>query len=575
MARNWMDSWKELFAKHILMRGYDYYQDGRVWDIVAEDSNITALVSGTEEYHVMIQFEQDDAAVSAMDCDCPYAADGNCCKHEAAVLYKLCEDDEREIDSGLDSPLEDFRKEILNERVELMGIIEKIPEEELKDMIYQFAMRDKSLKNRLLTKYRESISNVHIQQMKEYIRNIKYEYADRTGFVDWRNASDYILAMNRFMYDNVEPLIDRNLLEAAFELACEVFITIGNAEIDDNGDIDIGAKACCKLWGKIADKASDEFQKEMYGWFKNAINNETVYDYMEDYLNDFLLTGFHSEELLRIRIKKLDNLISIEETRIRDNSKLMLLRHGIADHVLNRIQTMKELGESYSEILSYYQKYDYIPKVLIEFAEEFRNSNDTEKAVDILVSGKKRDTEKNEQAASDYSKRLIEIYRETGDKQRLLEELLSQIKTYPQSNIHYIIELKRLVKPEEWIKILEQILEADTCSGLKTDIFEEEGMLQELMDEVIKTGSSYVLDRYEKVLRPHYSDQILSMYEEKVRKGAEQVFDRRGYRYLMKELKKLTRYRGGREVAREIASEWKKTYSRRPAFMDELANAGF
>ena len=50
MARNWMDSWKELFAKHILMRGYDYYQDGRVWDIVAEDSNITALVSGTEGF---------------------------------------------------------------------------------------------------------------------------------------------------------------------------------------------------------------------------------------------------------------------------------------------------------------------------------------------------------------------------------------------------------------------------------------------------------------------------------------------------------------------------------------------
>ncbi len=151
---------------------------------------------------------------------------------------------------------------------------------------------------------------------------------------------------------------------------------------------------------------------------------------------------------------------------------------------------MKELGESYSEILSYHQKYDYIPKVLIEFAEEFRNSNDTEKAVDILVSGKKRDTEKNEQAASDYSKRLIEIYRETGDKQRLLEELLSQIKTYTQSNIHYIIELKRLVKPEEWIKILEQILEADTCSGLKTDIFEEEGMLQELGEIRTTTISS-------------------------------------------------------------------------------------
>jgi hypothetical protein len=296
---------------------------------------------------------------------------------------------------------------------------------------------------------------------------------------------------------------------------------------------------------------------------------------MEDYLNEFLLTGFHSEELLRIRIKKLDNLISREEIRIRDNPKLMHLRYGIADHVLNRIQTMKELGKPYSEILSYYQKYDYIPKVLLELAEEFRKRSDTEKAVEILISAKRRDAEKNEKAASDYSKRLIEIYRETGDKQRLFEELLSQIKTYRQSNIHYIIELKHLVKPEEWKNILEQILEADTCSGLRTDIFEEEGMLQELMDEVIKTDSSSILDRYEKVLRPLYSDQILSMYAEIVRKRAEQVYGRREYHYLMTELKKLTRYKGGREVARKIAAEWKKTYSRRPAFMDELSKAGF
>lgn len=100
-------------------------------------------------------------------------------------------------------------------------------------------------------------------------------------------------------------------------------------------------------------------------------------------------------------------------------------------------------------------------------------------------------------------------------------------------------------------------------------------MLPELMEEVVRTDSIYVLEKYEKILRLRYSDQIRDIYANHVRKKAEQVSDRRNYYYLMQELKKLTRYEGGRMIARSVAAEWKKEYARRPAMMDELRKAGF
>ena len=80
-------NWKNLFRKTILDRGYGYYLEGAVEDISREDDVISATVSGTELYEVEIFLDHDE--VYDMDCDCPYAEDGNYCKHMAAVLYEL------------------------------------------------------------------------------------------------------------------------------------------------------------------------------------------------------------------------------------------------------------------------------------------------------------------------------------------------------------------------------------------------------------------------------------------------------------------------------------------------------
>ena len=82
-----MSSWKDLFREHILARGEMYYYDGAVQDLEKTEHGYHAVVEGTEDYEVDIEIE--DGRICEMYCTCPYADDGNNCKHMAAVLYEI------------------------------------------------------------------------------------------------------------------------------------------------------------------------------------------------------------------------------------------------------------------------------------------------------------------------------------------------------------------------------------------------------------------------------------------------------------------------------------------------------
>lgn len=78
-----MDYWKGLFRSHILERGLNYYETGAVKEVKDTEQGFWAMVEGSEDYEVEIEIR--DGAIHDMWCTCPYAEDGNYCKHMAAV----------------------------------------------------------------------------------------------------------------------------------------------------------------------------------------------------------------------------------------------------------------------------------------------------------------------------------------------------------------------------------------------------------------------------------------------------------------------------------------------------------
>ena len=92
-----MKNWKSLFRNIILERGYDYYMQGLVEDYQEDNGVINATVCGSEDYEVditLINGKLYDAY-----CSCPYAEDGNYCKHMASVMYEYEENQERSVNT--------------------------------------------------------------------------------------------------------------------------------------------------------------------------------------------------------------------------------------------------------------------------------------------------------------------------------------------------------------------------------------------------------------------------------------------------------------------------------------------
>lgn len=72
-----------------IQRGQAYYKDDRVWDIEASETQAICEVNGdTSDYTVTIEINKKTGQL-AFDCDCPYAYDGNFCKHMVAASVAI------------------------------------------------------------------------------------------------------------------------------------------------------------------------------------------------------------------------------------------------------------------------------------------------------------------------------------------------------------------------------------------------------------------------------------------------------------------------------------------------------
>lgn len=90
--------WANLFSKIILTRGKHYYNNGSIRNFHKDGNRYIASVKGSMTYRVSITIENE--SIIEMDCSCPYANEGHYCKHMAAVLYKIEEQESQVWDQG-------------------------------------------------------------------------------------------------------------------------------------------------------------------------------------------------------------------------------------------------------------------------------------------------------------------------------------------------------------------------------------------------------------------------------------------------------------------------------------------
>lgn len=559
-----MSDWKDLFQEHILDRGELYYFDGAVLELHRTEHGYHGVVEGTEDYEVDIEME--GGRICEMYCSCLCAEGGNNCKHMAAVLFEIEEQSEEDILT--EETCQDDQEQEVEE------IIERIPEEELRSFVKGIAAQNSEIRNILMTRYAVKIDEKQMDLLKQGVNQLVWEYGDRSGYIDYRNAWDFCWALENYLEDKVDTLIDRKCYRQAFELTNYVFRTIGNIDIDDSdGGTSQVANACYDKWKEILENCSEEEKNEMFSWFMSHLSCNYVIDYLEDYMEDFLTHEFQNREMLEKMLKDLDERIERQASST-DCGSTWSARYGYENNIIKRLELMERLDFSEEEIREYRRRHWRFSAVReLEIQENLDNGN-LDEAIRILQESKILDKEYPGLVVR-YSEQLISIYETQPDKEGYKKELLYYVFECPQNNLVHIYKLKEVCTDKEWEDYREQILKNPKNYNILYPFMEKEGMYESMLECIRKETFIYNLDKYEKVLKEKFPEQVRDIYISYLRHEAERAGNRKRYRELMKYLKKIRRYPGGKEKASEIAENWRGMYYRRTAMMDEMRKAGF
>lgn len=542
--------WKHLFQDHILGRGLDYFIRNLVENVYVKDNIIEATAHGTEEYKVEIVKKNDE--IIELSCNCPYADGGNNCKHMAAVLFYL-------EDKGRALKIEDIETSITKLVKEADSVL-------VEDFLNDILKNDEKLLNRFKSRLQCDISPADMKRYKDQVNNIFRRYAGHHDFVDYKNAWGFISELEEILDNDIQAMVDNNQLEEAFELTNYIFIKVGNQDMDDSdGGTGLVANSCLEIWQEILDKSSIELKRKIYNWFTGHLN-DSVIDYMEDYIEEIIFDDFKEDEFMEEKIIFLDN--KIREYKKQENS--WFNSYGLGEMILRRINIMEEMEVSQNIIEDYWKENLEINEVRKHYIDICINRKDYDMAIKLLREGK--DKEKDcPGIVTNYSLKLKDLYKQIGEQKLYEVELWSLVLNYKAGDVELYKELKSFYTDKEWMEKREIVFSKLSPYRGIDKLYELEELYDRLINIILNSNGLYMLIEYEKILKDIYPKELLDKYENTVKAMATNTSGRAHYREIVSILRRMKKYPEGKEKVSEIVSDWRLRYRNRPAMMDELS----
>ena len=561
-----MYEWENDFEPHILERGWRYARSGAVQYITRKKDVIEAVVEGSEYYKVQINY--DGHYVLNAYCSCPYAADGNYCKHMAAVLYEIDNDGKDDYEFG-----ETDYEEVVSDGdtpISIDELISKADRSLLERILMNLAAGDEQIESRIRVMLAGVSDSADIEELEREIDNIFYAYSDRGGYINYHSAMDFCDDLISYLESKSNQLFDNDQYYDAFELAKYAYIELGNCDIDDDGEIAMISDICYKIWQRAVSDASDVERVLIKNWFVEHSDDGTVVDYMEDTLQDFLRYELASKDELKEEIEHLDKLIEESGESGKCNS-VFSSHYGYAIEAIElRMILMKRLGASEEEIDRYRRKHMNFQSVRKYYLKKAQEEDDAEEEIRLLKQGKKLDSE-SAYLVHSYSQRLIELYHEQKDYQQEKTERREDFLAYQLSTMEEFRSYRKMCSDDEWEKEKSILIKSRSDVSRQCELLAEEGMKPDLFKLIFQQENRLnYLNKYGFLLAEEYAGPILQEYFAYVSGIAEHARNRSAYDELIRYLKRMRQYTGGTEIVQNLCKTWILKYPTRKVMVQEL-----
>ena len=546
--------WKNLFSSTILQRGKNYFKEGAVDDLLCNGGEVTATVWGTEEYNVEIWMNGSE--VVEMSCSCPYAEDGTPCKHMAAVLFAWTS-----LPNGINTASKIEPQMPLEEAIRCLSV------DTLQKLLLKQAQDNRTLEETIRM---YATGTVNESQKKAWNRELKalqrkYEGVAE-GYGDFDEYFEYFAELVEILHTRMETLIELNMLRDAVNLLRTVYsfaLDCSNPyEMNDGCDVVL----CCREYFEhIVNIADPAYTSELYERCLHECGGQ-ISDQNDFLWQDTLLNAFNDTDYIQ------RNLILVEEA-------LGKASHGelecdVVYLVQTKVRFMRALGMNESEVVAFRRQYHHYGPIRQSEIQDALVQGDVNEAVRLLCEYKQT-TEQRSYTRQQIMEKLISLYEQLQDQTAYQQELQEYIFGVPQRDLVYVKKLKTALTENEWQEILPRILQAETLEYLRHELMAQEGMYRVLLNELEGEIDLQGLQKYEELLKPHFPEEIRDVFFAYLRRAMDSACHRSVYEQLVARLKRMKTYPGGKEMADQLAAEWRWVYKRRSALMDEMRRAGF
>ncbi len=555
------DKFEEHISQKILDRGLSLYYGSFVHDpTLLSEGEHEFIVEGGNDYTVYIDME--DEVVTYYACDCPYDH-GPVCKHIAAALYHLEENPLVGVED-LRSGSTEARTRPQSVSEQMNAIFERVSQEDLQHFIQKQAAENSAFRNTFLLAFSHLGNMKDKEQYSKQVEKLVNSFSSgQFGFIDWRETTALSQAVYT-MLESAEKLIESGNERSACHICTavmeELTLCIEHAD-DSGGDIGDAIESAAGLYQRLAiETTNEDLRKEMLEYCLQTFDKRKFRDWPWE------------ENLLFIGI----DLIANEEER-----EELMKRIARFDHVSYSKQTVQLMMHQI------HRKMDG-EKAAFKYMEQHpNNSVFREKLIKAAIEDKdyKKAKRLAEEAAEEekhhpfraqaWIKWLLTIGKIEKDTPNIIKYAKRLFYMGWSSNLDYYQLLKDTIGADNWGEFVEEMIkEIQTSPSLKntdllSEVYIQEKYWDRLMKEVRKDPSLFELERYEEYLGESYSAEFIEMYREGVLDYLEDHVGRKYYQTACGFLRRMIRL-GGDKEARQTIAILRKTYTRRPALLEEL-----
>ncbi len=560
-----LSNFKSKISPVIFERGEDYYHDNAVKDLqMMENGQCFAIVEGTDDYEVDISLTKKGEIIEYL-CNCPY--DGEVCKHVVAVLLAI------EADASV-APDKRTRKKI----PEWQQIVQNLPEDELRDFVTGFAMKNKKLQNDLMINFPMLEQKDNSGKYRKMITEVFNAAAGRHGMIEYGHTYAAMLPVHSLLAKAEEHIEKANFREAfsiASAIAPECIEAIQFMD-DSNGECGGVIEEAFQIIDILLKTTNNTgFANEVYEWLYGQMQNNDYENYgCCDSLEDVFFKWSDRPERLLVAYSLIDQQIMSVESEKSWNAE-----YKITKYLQYKMMLLQKEGKG-AEIERLIDENIHISDFRKIRVEQYIEQNDHKRAIQLINEGIKiADQNREYGTVRQWKKKLLDIYQATNNstQQRAISKDL--FSDNPDS-IEYFQIYKGTFSDADWAQAREEIITnlkpkksthffGNSFSHHLAQVYIEEKMWNRLFEEVQSNNSIQILSHYTKCLRTNYSTELVSLYRDRITNYAQNT-GRKIYKELVGYLKQMAGLKGGLPEAKLLKAELLDTYQNRRAMKDEF-----